>query len=242
VHERLDEDVEALATRYELSEASADALQGLVRLVDWGEPNFVPKSTSASRRRERRRPADAAKNIVSSTIAESLYGLELEPVREARRIADIGSGAGFPGLVLAIALPRTRVTLIEKAPEKCAFLRRAIAELELENVEVAEGDAKDWSDGVGECDVVTSRKVGRLSTMVEWSAPLLAPSGVVVLWPGRSNFDDADKAAADSADAAEAVGLRLEQVRPMQSVNRNGKPIEKPFHLYRKLDPSQPPA
>jgi 16S rRNA (guanine527-N7)-methyltransferase len=202
----------------------------------------VPTSDSANRRRARRRPADAAKNIVSSTIAESLYGLELEPVRAARRVADIGSGAGFPGLVLAIALPEARVTLIEKVPEKCAFLRRAIAELALENVDVAEGNAKEWSDGAGACDVVTSRKVGRLSTMVEWSAPLLAPNGAVVLWPGRSNFEEADKAADDAADAAEAVGLRLEQVQSMQSVDRYGKPIEKHFYVYRQLDAGEPPA
>jgi 16S rRNA (guanine527-N7)-methyltransferase len=148
-------------------------------------------------------------------------------------MADIGSGAGFPGMVLAIALPRAEVTLIEKVPEKCSFLRRAAAELGLDNVEVVEGTVQQWSEGVGTCDVVTSRKVGRLETIVEWSAPLLAPGGAVALWPGSTDFDaEAPEAA---ADAAHAAGLRLAHVHRLESENRRGKPVVKHLYLYEKI-------
>ena len=140
-------------------------------------------------------------------------------MRTAGRLGDIGSGAGFPGLVLGIALPQTRVALLEKVREKCVFLRRAVEELGLDNVEVVEGTVQKWTDGSGRCDVVTSRRAGRLNTMVEWSAPLLAPEGAIVLWQqGRRN--PAKEALA--ADAAEELGLRLAEVHPPE--DRNGKP------------------
>ena len=75
--------------------------------------------------------------------------------------------------------------------------------------------------GVGACDVVTSRKVGRMKTMVEWSAPLLRPGGAVALLPGTTDFAEDEPAAA--AEAAEAAGLRLARVLPLQSENRHGK-------------------
>jgi 16S rRNA (guanine527-N7)-methyltransferase len=174
--------------------------------------------------------------VASNTLAESLAGLELEPLTAARRVVDIGSGAGFPGLVLAIALPRARFTLIEKVDEKAAFLRRAAAELGLENVEVVQGRAQQWKEGLGACDVVTSRKVGRLETMVEWSAPFLAPGGAVALWPGRTDFAKEADAAEDAAEAAEAAGLRLAQVHPIRSTDRNGEAAVKHLFLYQTAD------
>jgi 16S rRNA (guanine(527)-N(7))-methyltransferase RsmG len=234
VHESLREEIDALATRYALSDGSAKALHGLVQLVDWGEPNFVPKSGSADGSRERRRPVETAKRVALNTLVESLSGLELEPLRTARRVADVGSGGGFPGLVLAIALPQARMALIERIPDKCRFLRRAAEELGLENVEVVEGNVQAWSEGLGACDVVTSRKAGRFNTVVEWCAPLLAPGGALALWPGTSDFGE--DAIAAGAEAAEAAGLRLAQVLQLPSVNRKGERIAKRLYLYATVD------
>jgi 16S rRNA (guanine(527)-N(7))-methyltransferase RsmG len=221
------EEVETLAARYELARESTDALHGLVELLDLERPNFVPQSTPTSDEPDRRRPLAAARHIVSSALAESLSGLELEPVRGARRIADIGSGAGFPGLVLAIALREPRVTLIERIGDKCGFLRRASAELGLENVEVIEGNVQEWSEE-GTCDLVTSRKVGRPETVIRWSAPLLAPGGALALWPGRTDFEDGV-----SADATDATALQLAQVHRIPSVNRHGERGVKRLYLFR---------
>lgn len=236
VHEGIREEIDALATRYELADGAADALQGLVRLVDWGQANFVPRSDPSASAGDRRGLRAPSRRTALNLLAESLSGLELEAVRAARRVADIGSGAGFPGLVLAIALPQARLALIEKVPERCRFLRRAAAELGLDNVEVVEGTAQEWSEGAGACDVVTSRKVGRLKTMVEWSAPLLARGGAVALWPGTTDFTEEEPAAA--ADAADAAGLRLAQVLPLESENRRGKTVVKHLYLYEKVDES----
>jgi 16S rRNA (guanine527-N7)-methyltransferase len=125
------------------------------------------------------------------------------------------------------------VTLIERDPEKCSFLRRVSLELGVDNVDVVEGRVQQWSAGVGTCDVVTSRKVGRLETMVKWSAPLLTPGGSVALWPGSKNFaEDAPKAA---ANAAEAAGLRLAQALPLESEDRRGRRVVKHLFLYEKV-------
>jgi 16S rRNA (guanine(527)-N(7))-methyltransferase RsmG len=211
VHEDVRGEIDALAERHGLGEATADALQALVRLVDWAQPNFVPKSDPEHRRQgEKSRSAERQRSLAANMLSESLAGMELEQVREATRMADLGTGAGFPGLVLAIALPQARVALIEQRHDSCRFLRRAIVELDLGNVEVVELRAQHWSKGAGTCDLVTSRGMGRPNTIVSWSAPLLKPGGAVVLWRGQRN--SAKEALA--AEAAEAAGLRLAKVHP----------------------------
>jgi 16S rRNA (guanine(527)-N(7))-methyltransferase RsmG len=247
------ETIDELATRYELGEGAPDALHELVRMVDWGQGNFVPKSTDSEEellaakhqaRRKTGRPQREIKSsrptrdrgraprVASSLLAESLTGLELEPVRAAGRMADIGSGAGFPGLTLAIALPETRVALLENVAEKCDFLRRAVEELELDNVEVVEGPAQEWSEGAGKCDVVTSRKAGRPKTIIEWSAPLLAPGGAIVVWPGSTDLKR--EVLEEAAGAAEAAGLRLAEPHSWTSKNRKGKTLTKHLYMYEK--------
>src|SRR5207244_4805958 len=82
-------------------------------------------------------------------IADSLSGLEVPAVREARRIADLGAGAGFPGLVLAAALPDAHVALVESAGRKCAWLERAIAAMGLVNAQAVNVRAEAWPEGLG---------------------------------------------------------------------------------------------
>jgi 16S rRNA (guanine(527)-N(7))-methyltransferase RsmG len=200
-------EIDALAALYELGDGAADALEAFVRLVDWGEQNFVPKPDSEDRtpsRRGRRSWSRAATKMLT----ESLAGLDLEPVRAARRLADIGTGAGFPGVVLAIALPQARVALVERVPEKCRFLRRVTTELGLNHVDVVERPVQEWSEGVGSCDVVTSRRAGRPNAIIERTAQLVRPGGAIVMW--QRQWDSPKEALA--ADAAEAAGLRLSRV------------------------------
>jgi 16S rRNA (guanine527-N7)-methyltransferase len=140
--------------------------------------------------------------------SDSLAGLRLEHVASARRLADVGSGAGFPGLVLAIALPHTSVALIERKPERQSFLRRAVRALELDNAEVVAVDAQDWDLGRGAHDVVTSRNVAPPNVIVELAAPLLKLGGVAVLWERRRSA----MYEAEGDAAAAVVGLRREEM------------------------------
>ena len=112
-------------------------------------------------------------------VDDSLTGLEVEALVEASRIADIGSGAGFPGLVLAVALPAARVDLIESVGRKCEFMSRAIEAAGIANAEVVNARSEELAAGTGReaFDAVTARAVGRLSTLAELASPLLREGG-----------------------------------------------------------------
>ena len=149
-------------------------------------------------------------------VADSLVALDVAAVRAARRIADLGSGGGFPGLALAIALPAAHVALVESVGRKCAFLAAAVSELGLGNVEVVNGRAEAWPQGIGAQDLVVARALAPLPVLVEYAAPLLELGGALVAWKGRP--EPAEEA--DGAAAAQALGMRVPQaiaVKPFAS-------------------------
>jgi 16S rRNA (guanine527-N7)-methyltransferase len=107
------------------------------------------------------------------------------------RVADIGSGAGLPGLPLAIAKPGVRVVLVESLLRRAEFLRTVVADLELD-VEVVRGRAEDAAvrEAVGGCDAVVSRAVASLDKLARWSLPLLRPGGRMVAIKGERAHDE----------------------------------------------------
>ena len=178
-----------LAARYGLpagAEAQFAALLGLVAT----EPAAITTV---------RDPAEG----VDAHVADSLVALELPAVRAARRVADLGSGGGFPGLALAIALPAAHVALVESVGRKCAFLAGAVSELGLANAEVVNGRAEAWPQGIGAHDLVVARALAPLPVLVEYAAPLLEVGGALVAWKGRP--EPAEEA--DGAAAAVALGM-----------------------------------
>jgi 16S rRNA (guanine527-N7)-methyltransferase len=164
-------------------------------------------------------------------IADSLSGLEVPAVREARRIADLGAGAGFPGLVLAAALPDARVALVESVGRKCAWLERAVETMGLTNAEVVHARAEAWTDGLGANDLVTARALASLSVLVEYAAPLLMEGGALVAWKGRRDpLEEADGAAAASQLAMEPRDVT--RVQPFASAR------DRHLYLYLKVGPT----
>jgi 16S rRNA (guanine(527)-N(7))-methyltransferase RsmG len=115
-------------------------------------------------------------------LARSLRALEFERVRCATELADIGSGAGFPGLVLAAALTRGRITLIEQKGNLCEFLRKTAEAMGLLNVEVVQTPVQLFQDGARRFDVVTTRGVLAVQVMMRLAEPLVKPSGTLVVW------------------------------------------------------------
>ena len=95
------------------------------------------------------------------------------------RLADVGAGAGLPGVPLAIARPETPVVLIERSVRKCAFLRHAVIELDLANVDVAACDVRDYGDA--SFDTVTVRAVAPPAQAWTLVRHLLNPGGSVLL-------------------------------------------------------------
>jgi 16S rRNA (guanine527-N7)-methyltransferase len=141
-------------------------------------------------------------------VADSLAALELEVVASANRIADLGSGAGFPGVPLAIALPAAEVSLVESQRRRCEFLDRLCAVAEVANARVVCSRAEDWREGVRANDVVVARALAAQAVVLEYAAPLLRVGGALVDWRGRRT--PAEESAADAA--ATLLGMRRQEV------------------------------
>jgi 16S rRNA (guanine527-N7)-methyltransferase len=121
--------------------------------------------------------------ILARHFGESMFICSLMPVEKCR-LADIGSGAGFPGLALKIACPELRVTLIESNKKKCAFLSEVVRALELENVEVIPIRFEEARVAPDFAELVTARAVGGFPDILRWAKTALARRGHVMLWLG----------------------------------------------------------
>jgi 16S rRNA (guanine527-N7)-methyltransferase len=136
---------------------------------------------------------------------------------EGASVCDIGSGAGLPGLVLAIARPDLRVTLIEPLLRRTTFLEEVVADLGLAGVEVVRGRA-DALHGERRFDVVTSRAVAPLDRLAGWSLPLVAAHGELIAMKGSSAADEAREHAA----AVRALGGGEPRVEALTTAGAEG--------------------
>lgn len=161
-------------------------------------------------------------------LADSLIALELNAVRAATKLVDIGAGAGFPGLPLAIALPRGEVTLVDSQMRKCSFMERVCASARVKNVHVKCVRVEQWQEGMGSHDVALARAIARQPVVLEYAAPLLRIGGCLVDWRGRRDRIEEH----DSASAADQLGLELVEIRrvePFEGVRDHH------LHVYLKV-------
>lgn len=166
-------------------------------------------------------------------VLDSLTGLEVAELRTASRVADIGAGAGFPGLVLAVASPSAQIDLIESVGRKCEFMRRAVEAATIENASVLNARSEDLARGEGReaYDAVTARAVGRLSTLAELASPLLKPNGVLIAWKGKRDPEEERQL----ANAADSLAMRPDQI--LDVGNRAGSKYRH-LHVIRKAGPT----
>jgi 16S rRNA (guanine527-N7)-methyltransferase len=120
---------------------------------------------------------------------------------ERGTLVDIGSGAGLPGVVLAMLRPSLQVTLLEPLLRRSAFLEECAAELGLSNVTVVRARAEEKAAANIKADIATARAVAPLDRLVGWAAPLLRPGGELLAIKGQS--------AEEEISAAQAVLSRL---------------------------------
>jgi 16S rRNA (guanine527-N7)-methyltransferase len=168
-------------------------------------------------------------------VADSLTGLEIPALRKASRIADIGSGAGFPGLVLAVALPEAQVDLVESVSRKCDFIERAIDAAGIPNARVFNARSEELATDQGReaYAAVTARAVGRLSTLAELASPLLEDGGALVAWKGKRDEDEE----AQLARAAKRLAMQPEQIL---HVGPYAGSEHRHLHLLHKSGPTPP--
>jgi 16S rRNA (guanine527-N7)-methyltransferase len=169
--------------------------------------------------------------VLDDHLADSLVALEVDEVRNGSTAADLGSGAGFPGLPLAIALPGAEFTLMESNGRKCAFIEQAVELCAIGNVTVVNARAEAWPEGIGAFDLVLARALGPLAVVAEYGAPLLREGGALVVWRGRR--DAGDEAA--GARAARELGL---EPRSPQRVAPYAAALNRHLQLMFKLAPT----
>jgi 16S rRNA (guanine527-N7)-methyltransferase len=108
-------------------------------------------------------------------------------------VADVGSGAGLPGLVLAIARDDLQLTLVEPLQRRTVFLEEAVSRLGLDNVEVVRARAEELH-GRARFQVVTSRAVAPLGRLLDWSMPLVEAGGAMLAMKGATAADEVERA------------------------------------------------
>ena len=166
-------------------------------------------------------------------LADSLSALELSCVADARVIADLGSGAGFPGAVLACALASAEVALVESAARKCAFLERLCADAKIPGATVVHARAEEWREGLATRDLVVARALATLAVICEYAAPLLRIGGALVAWKGDVSAVEAQA----GVRAADVLGLEAGEV--VRSAPYAGS-VAHHLHVYRKVRETPP--
>jgi 16S rRNA (guanine527-N7)-methyltransferase len=217
--DRVDKRIAELTERWELPPEAPQQLRGILEAVA-----VEPSSITAVR--------DPAQGV-DLHVADSLAGFAVPELRSARAIADLGAGGGFPGLVLAVALPQARVTLVESVGKKTDFLRRTADAVGLTNVAVVTGRAERWPEGIGAHDVVTARALAPLNVLAEYAAPLLQEGGRLIAWKAKKDPSETR----DGLFAADVLGLE-----PQPTVAAETFPGANERHLYVYLKVRPTPA
>jgi 16S rRNA (guanine527-N7)-methyltransferase len=161
----------------ELDDAQCAKLIAHLDLVDdWG--------TRMNLTAIKERPQQITKHVLDS--------LSVLPWLRGTRVADVGSGAGFPGIPLAIAAPGVHFTLIDSTGKKCRFLEHVRDTLALGNVEVVQVRAEAYRP-VEKYETVLARAVGPLADLVRYAGPLVAGGGRLLAMKGRYPTDELAK-------------------------------------------------
>lgn len=205
---------ERLGERYGLTDRQLEQLEAVLELL--AHDKLAPTTV---------REPDRAIDV---HLADSLVALELDLVREALQVADMGAGAGFPGVPLAVALPGSRVTLVESQARKCAFIERVKDAAGIENAAVVCARVEEWPEGIAVHDVVFARAVAPQPIVVEYAAPLLRLGGALVDWRGQRDREEEHAA----SQAAELLGLERDSIRrvePYEGVRDHS------LHVYVKV-------
>ena len=124
--------------------------------------------------------------------AHLLDSLSIVPYLRGRHLLDVGSGAGFPGIPIAVARPDIEIDLLDSNHKKCAFLRQAIAELGLTNARATCERVESWRPAQ-RFDCIVSRALGEIAEIIDWAGHLLARGGVIAAMKGVYPLEEIER-------------------------------------------------
>ena len=153
------------------------------------------------------------KDFILKHLIDSLSVLKVVP-ENTKNIIDIGTGAGFPGLPIKIAMPKLNVTLLDSSKKKVKFLTETIKELELENIKARDERAEDLARDRNfreKYDIAISRAVALLPTLVEYTLPFVKVGGIFIAQ--KSKNEDEIKSA---ENAIKILGGKIKEIIPIQ--------------------------
>jgi 16S rRNA (guanine527-N7)-methyltransferase len=191
---------------------------------------FHDRLTLAERYAERLATDGVVRGLIGPREAPRLWDRHLlgcawlgEAIPTDASVCDVGSGAGLPGVVLAIARPDLSVTLVEPLLRRTTFLDEVVRDLGLDRVTVLRARAEELH-GQHEFDVVTSRAVAPLGRLLDWSMPLVRPGGVLAAMKGQGAEEEVAAAArelrAHRAGRVEVLRLGAGEIDPPTTVVR----------------------
>ncbi len=140
---------------------------------------------------------------------------------EGKRIIDIGTGAGLPGILLSIFLPKTKICLLDKSRKKTSFLKEATEALKLENIEIATGRAEEISRKAGyreKFDIVIARAVTKFNILLELAIPFCNINGKIIFYKSKKVFEEIK----DHSGAISKLGGRVEGLYSVEVPNLEG--------------------
>lgn len=149
-------------------------------------------------------------DVIEKHFIDSLSIVRALDMNGIHTLIDVGTGAGFPGIPLAIAFPHVRVTLLDSLMKRVKFLNEVVSQLGLENVEAFQGRAEDFGRDKryrGKYDLVVSRAVANLSPLMEYCIPFAARGGAFMAYKSGK----ADEEIKTSANARKILGCEVEK-------------------------------
>lgn len=189
--------------------------------------------------------------IIDKHFIDSLLLVRNEPLAHGMKVADVGAGAGFPGIPIKIFQPDIQLTLLESIGKKTKFLEHIIGRLELENVDVVNARAEEVArspEHREQYDLVVARTVARMRVLAEYCLPLLSVGGRFVAYKGRETTTEIkeaeiaieklggqlenvewDTSVPDNADRRSLVSIKKIRGTPDKYPRRPGVPRQKPL-------------